>query len=171
MFPGITGQRTGANAPGESHIGQIGGEGINISQTPTITAGIYVAGDAVGGLLTFANAARVTGGSGVIKNVIIHDDAGQDDEMELWLFNATYTAIADGDPWDISQADARKLIAIVTTSNGAWFATGTESAAVIEASQAYTLVGTSMFGQLVCRGTPTFAATDDITVTIALMQD
>jgi hypothetical protein len=33
-----------------------------ISQTPTVTAGAYAANDAVGGLLTFANAARATGG-------------------------------------------------------------------------------------------------------------
>lgn len=62
----------GAN---EDHIGQIGAEGISISQTPTVTAGAYTAGDAVGGLLTFANAARNSGGGGVIKDVIILDDA------------------------------------------------------------------------------------------------
>ena len=48
-----------------------------ISQTPTVTAGAYSANDAVGGLLTFANAARFDKGGGIIKDVIILDDAGQ----------------------------------------------------------------------------------------------
>ena len=158
-------------AAGETHIGQMGGEGINVSQTPTVTAGAYLANDAVGGLLTFANAARVIGGSGVIKSAIILDDAGQDAETELWLFNATFVAMADNAPWAPSEADLRKLIAIITTENGAWFAAGTPSAAAVEVSQSYTLVGTSMFGQLVTRGTPTYAATDDVTVILSLMTD
>lgn len=158
-------------AAGETHIGQVGSPGISISQTPTITGGAYAANDAVGGLLTFANAARVTGGGGVIKDVILLDDAGQDAEVELWLFNATFTAMTDNAPWAPSEADLRKLVAIITTSDGAWFAAGTPSAARIEVSQRYDLTGTSLFGQLVTRGTPTFVATDDVTVIIGLLQD
>ena len=146
-------------------------DGISVSQTPAVTAGAYSANDTVGGLLTFVNAARR--GGGVIKDVIIIDDNGQDAELELWLFNATFTAIADNDAFDISQADSRKLVAIISTSDGAWFATGTESAAVVECSQRYDLTstGTSLFGQLVTRGTPTYAATDDVTVIVGLLQD
>ncbi len=155
----------------EFHLGQIGGESVAISQTPTVTAGAYSAGDAVGGLLTFALAGRADSNSGVIKSVIILDDAGQDAATELWLFNATFTAIADNDAWDISQADLRKLVAIISTSDGNYFASGTESAARVEVSQGYNLAGTSMFGQLVTRGTPTYSATDDVTVIVQLLQD
>lgn len=145
--------------------------GTSISQTPTVTAGAYSANDAVGGLLTFANAARTSGGGGVLKDVLILDDAGQDSALELWLFNATFTAMADNAAWAPSEADLRKLVAIVSTVDGAWFAAGTPSAARIEVSQRYDLTGTSLFGQLVTRGTPTFAATDDVTVIIGLLQD
>jgi len=156
---------------GENHVGQVGGEGTTITQTPTVTAGAYTAGDAVGGLLTFANAARVSGGGGVIKNMLIVDDAGQDAELELWLFNQTFTALSDNAPWAPAEADLENLICILTTSDGAWFAAGTPSAARVEASQRYDLTGTSMFGRLVTRGTPTFAATDDVTIKIGLLQD
>ncbi len=57
------------------------------TQTPTITAGAYSAGDNVGGLLEFTNAALVAGEGGVIKQVEIIDDAGQEVELELWLFD------------------------------------------------------------------------------------
>jgi hypothetical protein len=158
-------------AAGENHIGQIGGEGITISQTPTVTAGVYSANDAVGGLLTFASAARVSGGGGIIKQVVLLDDAGQDAAMELWLFNSTFTAMADNAAWAPSEADLRKLIAIVSTADGAYFAAGTPSAARVVVDQRYDLTGTSMFGQLVTRGTPTFVATDDVTVKVCLVQD
>ena len=157
---------------GANHIGQVGSPGITISQTPTVSAGVaYAADEAVGGLLTFADAARVVGGGGVIKDVIILDDAGQDAELELWLFNAAFTAMVDNAAWAPSEPDLRNLVAIITTSDGAWFAAGTPSAARVEVSQRYDLGGTSLFGQLVTRGTPTFAATDDITVIIGLLQD
>jgi len=149
----------------------VGSAGITISQIPTVTAGAYVANDAVGGLLTFANAARVSGGGGVIKDVVIIDDAGQDVALELWLFDQTFTAMADNAAWAPAEADLENLVAIITTDDGAWFAAGTPSAALIEVSQRYDCTGTSLFGQLVTRGTPTFVATDDVTVKIGLLQD
>ena len=155
----------------ELHIGQVGGEGITISQTPTVTAGAYSANDAVGGLLTFANAARVSGGGGVIKNIILIDDAGTDVALELWLFRETFTAMADNAAWAPSEADLRKLVGIVYSSNGAWAAAGTPSVNDIEVSKRYDLTGTSLFGQLVNRGTPTFSNTDDVTVIVAFLQD
>ena len=175
---GTVGLDTGTNTIGkvdlnasEVHLGQVGGEGITISQSPTVTVGAYSAGDAVGGLLTFANAGRFSGGGGVAKNVVLIDDAGTDVAMELWLFSETFTAMADNAAWAPSQADLRKLIGVVYSSDGAWAAAGTPSINDIEISKRYDLAGTSMFGQLVTRGTPTFAATDDVTVKIALLRD
>lgn len=152
----------------------VNSKGTTISQTPTVTAGAYSADEAVGGLLTFENAATPTGndvGGGIIKDLIILDDAGQDAELELWLFSETFTAMVDNAAWNPSQADLRNLVAVISTANGAWFDAGTESVARIEVSQRYDLDGTSLFGQLVTRGTPTYTATDDVTVILGLLQD
>ena len=148
-------------------------DGITIAQTPTVTAGAYSANDAVGGLLTFASAARATGGGGVIKNVVIIDDAGQDAVTELWLFDVTFTAMVDNAAWAPSQADLRNLVAVISTNDSAngWAAAGTPSVCSIECSYRFDAIGTSLFGQLVTRGTPTEAATDDITVQIGILQD
>lgn len=146
-------------------------DGITIVVTLTVTAGVYVANDCVGGELTFANAARVNGGGGALKDVIIIDDAGQDAEMELWLFSASITSPGDNSPWAPPEAELHTLVCIASTSDGAWFAAGTPSAARIEVSQRYDCAATSLFGQLVTRGTPTFAATDDVSVVIGILQD
>ena len=144
---------------------------ITISQTPTVTAGAYSANDAVGGLLTFAGAARVAGDGGVIKSLLILDDAGQDAQMELWLFKETFTAMVDNAAWAPAEADLHNLVGIISTADGDWFAAGTPSAARVECSQVYACTAANLYGQLVTRGTPTFAATDDITVVLGLLQD
>ena len=155
----------------DTYVDEIMSEGVMPSQTPVITAGAYSANDAVGGLLTFEFAARVEGRGGIVKNVLIIDNAGQDAEFELWLFKATFTAMGDNDAWAPSKADLKNLVAIISTASGAWFAAGTLSVARIPVSQYFELDGTSLFGQVVNRGTPTFVAVDDITVILGLLQD
>jgi len=148
--------------------------GITIPQIPTITAGAYVADDNVGGLLTFANAARENGGGGVIKGVQIVDDAGQDAELELWLFDQTFTAGADNAQWSPSEADLENIICVISTRDGRYYGAGAnQSVADIEVARRYDLIaaGTSLFGRLVTRGAPTYTQTDDLTVKIALLQD
>ena len=159
-------------AAGENHVGQVGAEGDTIPQTPTISAStIYAAGDAVGGLLTFVNAARVSAGGGVIKSMIIVDDDQEAGALELWLFNQTFTATADNAAFDPSEADLENLVGVITTNDGTWFDTANQSVADVEASRRYDLTGTSLFGQLVTRGTQTYTAVDDLTVKIGLLQD
>lgn len=149
----------------------ISSAGITISQTPTITAGAYSAGDNVGGLLTFANAARQSGGGGIVKGVSIVDDAGQNAQLELWLFNQTFTQGADNAAWSALEADLENFIGVISTASGVWYSGGTSSVAYIEHSMRYDLDNTSLFGRLVTRGTPTYVATDDLSVIIGLLQD
>ena len=121
--------------------------------------------------MTFANAARIAGGGGVIKDMLIVDDAGQDAELELWLFDRTFTAIADNAAWAPSEADLENLITVITTADIDYLAAGTPSAIPVEVAKRYDCVGVDLFGQLVTRGTPTYVATDDLTVKILLLQD
>lgn len=155
----------------EDHIGQVGSESATIIANPTVTVGAYAAGDCVGGVLEFADAARTAGIGGVVKNMTLVDDNGQDAAMELWLFDQTFTSPGDNAAWVATEAELHNLVAILNSVDGSWFATGTPSVNEVEVSQQYTCVGTSLFGQLVTRGTPTFAATDDISVIIGLLLD
>ena len=164
---------TGSLPAGTNSIGTVATSGTTITQTPTVTAGAYSAGDNVGGLLTFANAALVTGGGGVIKNVMIIDDAGQDVELELWLFDTTFTAGSDNDAWAPTEAELHTLITVISTEDSAqgYIAGGTPSICDIEVARRYDCTGTSLFGRLVTRGEPTYVATDDVTVRIGLLID
>ncbi len=155
----------------EQHLGQVGSESVSPIANPVSDTNIYAAGDCIGGVLEFADCARVAGYGGVIKNLLIIDDAGQDAQMELWLFDQAITEIGDNDPWVCTEAELHNLVAIINTVDGSWFATGTPSVSRVEASQQYTCVGVSLFGQLVNRvGTPTYGATD-LSVKLGLLQD
>ena len=99
----------------------VNGKSAGLIQTPTITAGLYAAGQNVGGLLTFANAALFAAGGGVLKDCTIVDDASQSAELELWLFNQTFTAGADQAAWTPVEAELHNLITILTTADGTYF--------------------------------------------------
>lgn len=153
--------------------GAIGSFGATVAVKPTVTAGAYSANDCVGGVLTFAGCARENGSGGVLKNVVIVDDARQQGQIELWLFDRTFTSPGDNAAWVLGELDAENLVAVVTTNDGIWFDGGGagSDACDIEASKRYVCNATSLFGQLVCRGTPTYAATDDVTVKLGLLLD
>ena len=144
---------------------------VTLSLKPTITAGAYADGDAVGGLLEFEDAALNDGGGGIVKNMLIIDDAGQDATLELWLFNQEFTPIVDNAAWAPSELDLENWIGTLTTAELGWNAAGTPSTITIDTDLGYNLLGTSLFGQLVTRDIITPTATDDITVKIVLLQN
>jgi len=154
-----------------------------ISVTPVVTAaGAYQAGDAVGGLMTFTQAAHKDVGSGAIKAVILIDNDKEDDAMELHIFNQTFTPTADNAAFDPTDADlANYAGGVIITAAAA--STGTHSTGYLNLTDnsvsttqvdiPFNLVtgGTSLFAQLVTRGTPTYTAVTDITVKLVIVQD
>lgn len=161
----------GSGVAGSGLYVDIQAKGTTISVTPTITAGLYAAGDNVGGLLTFANAARLAGGGGILNVLSIIDKGKQDAELELWLFSETFTPGADNAAWDPSDADLANFITVLSTADGNYYDATDNSVASLEVARRYDLLGISLFGRLVTRGTPTYASTTDLTVKIGLVQD
>ena len=147
---------------------------VTLSVTPVINTAIYTAGDALGGLLTFTSAVHDGRESGVIQAFIIIDDALQSDITELHLFNQTFTASANNAIFSPSDADLQNYIGYVECIVADYTDFEDNSAAAAKnINLPFNLVsgGTSLFGQLVTRGTPTYAAVDDITVKLVILQD
>lgn len=145
--------------------------GTTIAQNPTIDTALYAANDNVGGLLTFANAARNAGEGGVISNMLIVDDDQEDAELELWLFNQTFTQGNDQAPFDPSDADMENWVGTISTASGTYFDTANQGACEVDLTLRYDLVGTSLFGRLVTRDGPTWTAATDLTVKICMVVD
>ena len=156
-------------------IGEVGADVVEITQTPTITAGAYTAGDALGGLLTFANAVRAAGRGAVITKIVITDKTAQGAQLapiDLVLFNQTFTPTADNAPFDPSNADLANSIGFIdiAATDYSDFANNAVAAKTSGLRMPFpiVLVGTSLFGQMVVRDAPTYAATDDLTIKLTI---
>lgn len=147
-----------------------GGKIVKLQATPTVTAGAYSANDAVGGKLTFTDAARASGGSIVIEAAIIGDKSSALSSVELWLFDADFTAVADNAAFDPDDADLGALFAIIPFS--IWYAAA-DNGASVRSGLGITakLAGTSLYGQLVTRTGPTLVSTSDVYVTLHVIQN
>ena len=176
---GVDGQATMANSfpvviASDQSVLTVGGSGITITVTPTLTvAGAYAANDYVGTsttAMTFANAARVSGGSGVIETAILVDGDLQSIAAELWLFDTAPTPPNDNAAWSISDADALTCIGVIPFSS--YYASALNSVSVAKAQNiAFSAVGgTSIYGCLVTRGAPTYVS-GNLSVRLAIMQD
>lgn len=143
--------------------------GISIAVAPTVTAGAYSAKDAVGGEMTFANAVRVSGGSAVLNSVTIIDKSQAAAGLELWLFSATITEADDNAAFDISDAELATCVGVVPIATADYFQIAdNEVACVRGVGLQFACAATSLFGQLKCTGTPTYASTSDLTVVLGI---
>jgi hypothetical protein len=149
-----------------------------IRQTPTITAGAYSAADAVGGLLTFADVGVGYQGDVKITKVIVIDDAAQAAALDLWLYSEEFTPSADNAAFSPSDADNQHCVAVVHIAAADYGSGDDNSVAHVECDLPVTLSGISagsgglygldLYGQLTCLATPTFAATDDLTIVLVV---
>lgn len=144
---------------------------VSIQVTPVVsTTPAYSLKDNIGGLLTFANAARASGGTFLIQSIQVEDNAQQMSAMDLVLFNATFTAPTDNSIFAPSDAELKTCVGVIPITFYSDFSTNS-IACVNNLGLEVVVAGTSLFGALVARGTPTYVATTDIVVTLTLIQD
>ena len=151
-----------------------------VAASPTADTAIYASGDLIGGKLTFTNAVRSSVGSGYVVSVTITDLSAQASDLDLVLFKSdpTATTFTDQAALDIADADVPKVLGVVSfasSSRYAWVDNGVKHTASllipVRAETSAGLPNTSLYGALVSRGTPTFSASGDLTVTLAISQD
>jgi len=152
---------------------------ITVAQTVTASSA-YTAGNAVGGLITFSNAARASGAAGtpgtggLVQSVVVSSKTAQSSQMDLILFNAnpSGSTCTDKTAVDVVAADFDKIVGIAHVTD--WTALGSTRSAGQAQSLAmpYALVSaTALYGCLVTRGTPTFGSTSDITVSLRAIRN
>jgi hypothetical protein len=145
---------------------------VRITVSPTIsTSPAYTAKDAVGGLMTFANAARTSGGSIVIEQVVIVDKDQEMASMDLVLFDQSIGAPTDNAIFDPTDAELANVLGVIPITPGDFSDFNDNSVASRDVAISAVLNGTSLFGVLVARGTPTYTATTDLSVILTIRQD
>lgn len=167
-----------ALGPSESHIGQVGGTTVVVSNPVTMSvAGSYASGDYMGvsGYPSYFNdALRVSLGSGILKSLTIIDKIlTANVAMELWLFSDTFTPPTDNAPFTITDVEALNVLGVIPIATTGWYATGANQiyhdstlAIPLKSSDS-----TIIYYALVARGTtPTFASLD-LTIKLGILQD
>lgn len=144
--------------------------------TPVITAGAYSSLDAVGSKLEFEDVRTPYNKSGVIRAAHIKDSAKQAALLYLVLFDQDFTETTDNDAFAVSDADLLNVVAILefAVNDYASFnanCVGTLGIGGPDLGHPFVLTegGTSLFGQLFVKtSTPTYVATDDLTVELII---
>ena len=144
-----------------------------VSAVPVLQiAGAYTALDNVGALLTFANAADGSNGYAArLRRVKVVDKASISAQFTLHLLSASPTVAArtDADAYTPADADLALILDSVAIAVADYNDLAAGSEATIEVDKPLQLTSSgSLFGLLVCIGTPTFVAADDLTVTLVL---
>jgi hypothetical protein len=169
-FTGDVAGRTVDGGTGAALFTDVRPKAVRLSVTPTISTGIYAAKDAIGGLMTFSNAVRASGGSGVVMAVQVTDKDQELRAMDLFLFDRSITATTDNAIFAPSDTEMTQCVGVIPI--GAYADTSTNAVAYANnVGLAFVANGTDLFGQLVARDTPTFTATSDIVVTLTIYQD
>jgi len=145
-----------------------------LSVTPTLDTSAYADADSMDTtVLSFANAAAVTGGTGHVLRMTIVDASDQGIDMKLHLFSASVSPAAENAAHSLSDADAAKYIGTIITTSGTWQDhTLNQTCSVTPAPPIpYKLdSGTTLFGVLVSEGAGTYAA-DGVTIKLHVLKD
>jgi len=159
----------------ENHIGWVGGH--TVSLTPTslaVTASsAYSSGQFLGGLLTFTSATRLSAGSGLLQTAILADASKQNALVDLILFNAnpSSTTVTDKTTADIAAADLPKVIGVAHITDCISLSTRGLCLAQTQAIPVTLASGTTLYGVMVVRGTPTYPSTSAVGLTLTFLQD
>lgn len=150
----------------------VGGNIATPQVTPAVTAGAYSANDVVGAAMTFT-VANNGANQGVIVSATITDLAKQSIACDLFLFAGTFTGVADNGVWDIDDAEIANCIGVISFAATDYYPANDSSVAFKQCTIPFKLAaGTiSIKGQLVTRGTPTYASVADVTVRLGVLQD
>ena len=144
------------------------------TQTPTVTAGAYTVGQAVGGLLTFSGLLRSTATTGTLQKALLTFNDTQTPVVDLILFNAapTATTITDHSTFSLAAADVTKVVGVIHITDSS--AAGTPTLAQALQLQLPFIVGTagaSLYGVLVTRAAITLGSTSDVSVALVGYSD
>ena len=133
----------------------------------TIATTAYTAGDQVGTQFTFANAARVSGGSGTIVGIQLISKADIIGAYDIVLTDQSVTLAADNAAYSISNGDSLFIVALVQLA-GAFDLGGARIAQAFNLAIPFVCSGSaSLFGGLITRSGHTFfAAVNDMQVNL-----
>ena len=140
------------------------GKQISYSVELVITAGAYVADDVVGGLITLG--LTTAGGGGIIRRVRIFDADDEKADLDLYFFDSLPAAIADNAAFAGGLASADKMAHIkkVAVAAADYVSIASEAIAIKDGLEIDFSGAVYLYIVTATGSTPTYTATDDLTI-------
>lgn len=133
----------------------------------TTSTTAYVAGDQVGTQFELTNAARASGGFGVITSVVLNSAGALIGAYDVVISRASITPASDNAAFSISAADTRKVVAVIPLASAVALGSGRVAQALNIAIPYDCSGGTSLYANLICRAGHTFfAAVTDLELVV-----
>ena len=136
---------------------------------PTVDTNIYTALDIVGGILTFANWAKVAGGGATLKALNVWTADGEAFEFTICFFSATPAGgtYADNGPATWHANDIPLFIGKVVVAAANYGTFGADGIATVQCDLPLNVAATSLFALIFATATPTFAAATDLNLMLS----
>lgn len=136
-----------------------------------LTNATYAAGDQLGNIMEFTNAARVSGGTGRITSVTLHDEADIIGAVDVLFFDRSVTLAADNAAFSISDSDLLFVQGIVQLTGAFDFALNRLCVAH-NLSIPYTCNATSLFAAMITRtANAAYASATAIKLSVTVERD
>ena len=169
------------NAAGGS-ASRVGGFSKSVTWVPTVDTSAYADGDAIGDAAKLLALFRANVGSGVIQNISLTcagTAPAADFDILVFRSNPVASTISDNDALVLTDSDASNLAGSITVPSADWLSCGTDRNVQTIRNIGLTLQTTDPdndFSYLVsfallARGAITFAAADDLRISIGVLQD
>jgi hypothetical protein len=141
------------------------------TSTLTIATTAYSLGDQVSPELTFANAARYSGGTGLITGITLVDKNDIIGSYDIVISRVTMTLAGDNVAWAVSDADALNILAVVQLDTAIDIG-GNRFAQAQNLAIPFDCGATSLFVSMITRTAHTFfAAHTDLQLALFVVQD
>ena len=155
---------------------KLGGKNVIVpSVTPAISAAGYIQNSSVGGLIQIPNAARVAGGTGLIKTVCIYDKDKQLGDYSVLFFSKAPSGwtISNGILVTPGAVGASSLQAAIA-SNKEWITIGGHAVSMLnnlDIPFKLDAAETTLYCCLLARSAPVFTSTTSIVLTVGIEQN
>lgn len=144
----------------------------NVCVTPTITAGAYAEGDAVGGQMDFDVALGQERKTGVVQSLTISDNSEAKDILTIYCFDQEFTEVADNAAVSYSIADVSHAVLSVSVAASDWIELGGGNIAHIKnIGKVVSSSDTTLRCQLETSSAPTYNDVNELTVCIDILKD
>lgn len=153
----------------------VGGSTVQVTVTPTITAGAYTSGYSLGGIQTITSALRSINNTGTLVSVRVVDRANQKKAMDLLIFNANPAngSYTDHAAPTYNNTDMGMLVRVVSIAATDWTTFGTYGVCDIDVKKEVkcNASNTNLYAVAIIRDTPTFASTQDLEFKYGIYRD